>query len=119
MKAGTIARAASLPQQFNVNRLYGNVYELAHTDNVSEVTLQATDNEPERTEYEYSLYLERVSVENYDDMVSALVGLKYTQGDEISLMRKGISDSANEEYVAYIAYVADCKSAARSYYGVA
>ena len=66
----------------------------------------------------YRLYLETVSVDNYDDMVSALVALKYTPGDEISLMRKGITDSENEEYAVYLAYVTACKTFAREYYGV-
>lgn len=118
MKAGNIARAVNSPQQFDINHLFGNVYELTHTDNIHKVTVTDRESDKKRTEYEYSLYLETVSVDNYDDMVSALVALKYTLGDEISLMRKGITDSENEEYAVYLAYVTACKTFAREYYGV-
>lgn len=118
MKAGNIARAISLPQQFSIYHLFGNMYELTHTDNAKKVTVTDRETDKKHTEYEYSLYLETVSVGNYDDMVSALVALKYTPGDEIALMRKGIADSENSEYAAYIAYVADCKAFAKNYYGV-
>lgn len=118
MKAGTIARAANSPQQFNINHLFGNVYELTYTENAQKVTVTENESNKKHTEYEYSLYLETVSIGGYDEMVSALVALKYTPGDEIALMRKGIADSENDEYAAYIAYVAACKTAAKTYYGV-
>ncbi len=118
MKAGTIARAANSPQQFDINHLFGNVYELTHTDNAQKVTVTDPESNKKHTEYEYSLYLETASVDNYDDMVSALVALKYTPGDEIALMRKGITDSEDAEYTAYLAYVTACKASAKSYYGV-
>ena len=119
MKAGNIARAATLPQQFDINHLFGNLYELTHTDNAKKISVTDSETEKKRTEYEYTLYLETVSVSGYEEMVSALVALKYTPGDEIALMRKGIADSEDAEYTAYIAYVADCKAAAKTYYGVA
>lgn len=119
MKAGTIARAANSPQQFDINHLFGNLYELTHTDSAKKVTVTDHESDKKHTEYEYNLYLETVSVSNYEEMVSALVALKYTPGDEIALMRKGIANSEDAEYAAYIAYVADCKAAAKTYYGVA
>ena len=51
-------------------------------------------------------------------MVSALVELKYTHGDEISLMRKGMLGIDDEEYNQYLAYVTACKSAAKEYFGI-
>lgn len=118
MKVRNIARAATSPQQFSINHLFGNLYELTHTDNVQKITVTERESNKKRTEYEYGLFLETVNVNNYDDMVSALVALKYTSGDEIALMRKGIIDNANAEYVAYLAYVEACKATAKNHYEV-
>ena len=51
-------------------------------------------------------------------MVAALVDLKYSMADEISLMRKGIADPQNAEYVAYTEYVNACKDFARELYSI-
>ena len=39
MKAGNITRAVNSPQQFDINHLFGNVYELTHTDNTQKVKI--------------------------------------------------------------------------------
>ena len=61
--------------------------------------------------------LATVTLDGYEAAAAALIGLKYSTGDEFSLMRKGLSDPANEEYVEYIDYVERCKSFARGYFG--
>lgn len=122
MKAGIPTRAVSKPSPLEMHKLFGNYYELNAADDITELIVSdiGHDDEPatERTEYAYTLYQNAQEVENYDDAVSALVRLKYTSGDEIALMRKGITDASNAEYAAYLEYVEQCKAAARSAFGI-
>ena len=50
MKAGNIAQAATLPQQFDINHLFGNLYELTHTDNAKKISVTDRETEQKRTE---------------------------------------------------------------------
>jgi len=45
----------------------------------------------------------------YNQLVVEKIRLKYTQNDEFALIADGIADSTNAAYVAYRAYVAQCK----------
>lgn len=123
MKAGISTRATRKPSPLEMRKLFGKYYELIATDNITELTV-ADDNygdaelATEHTEYSYALYQSAQEVENYDDAVSALVRLKYTNGDEIALMRKGIADASNAEYAVYLDYVEQCKATARNVFGV-
>lgn len=115
MKTGNLTKSAVKPETaFEIKKLNEQTTEISYVENVSEVAV--TDEEGERTEYEYTLYLGSTSAQTYDDIVSALVGLKFTSGDEIALMRKGMTDSTNEEYTAYVEYVENCKVYARTKY---
>ena len=123
MKAGISTQATRKPSPLNMRKLFGNYYELTAADDIKELTV-ADDvhgdgkERAKRTEYTYKLYQSAQTVESYDDAVSALVRLKYTSGDEIALMRKGITDASNAEYTAYLDYVEQCKAAARSALGI-
>ena len=48
----------------------------------------------------------------YKARVIELIREKYTQDDEFALIAEGIADSTNAEYVAYRAFVVDCKTQA-------
>ena len=48
----------------------------------------------------------------YKVRVIELIREKHTQNDEFALMASGIADSTNAEYVAYRAFVVDCKTQA-------
>ena len=80
--------------------------------------MQVCDSNGKYLEYSYVLYANRAKIRTYEEMVAALVDLKYSTADEISLMRKGIADPQNVEHVAYMEYVNACKDYARKMYGI-
>lgn len=122
MRAGTITQAAAQPQQFNFNRLYGNIYELEAADGIQAVKVKTAhgsgqEADQERQEYKYTRYTATVEINNYDEAVAALVRLKYSSSDEFALMRKGQeADQDNAEYAAYLDYVSACKAFARLHF---
>lgn len=121
MKQGKLTHASETPLEIEIRNLYNDVYELSAADDIQTIEVERADlgDEPEViTEYQYNLYLGTVKADGYEDIVSALVELKYTHGDEISLMRKGMLDIDDEEYNQYLAYVTACKNAAKEYFGI-
>lgn len=114
MKQSVLTQAASAPQEFDIKRLHGDVYDISHAENVAEVV----SGEDEQTQYEYDLFFGRVIAKGYEDIVNALVGLKYATADEIAVNRKGMGDRNDADYTAYLAYVKACKDYAREYFGV-
>ena len=67
-------------------------------------------------EYQTAEWFEARSVARkeaeYKARVIELIREKYTQDDEFALIAEGIADSTNAEYVAYRAFVVDCKTQA-------
>ena len=121
MKQGQLTHASEAPFEIEIRNLYSDVYELVAADDIHTVEVErvGSDNEPEViTEYKYNLYLGTVKASGYEDVVSALVELKYTHGDEISLMRKGMINIDDEEYNQYLIYVTACKCAAKQFFGI-
>ena len=120
MKAGVFTQAAQLPDSLKIEKLLNGTHAVSAADNIQTLTVVDGEDEQavERTEYSYTAYSATVELSGYEDAVAALVGLKYSYADEFALMRKGITDSANEEYTAYVAYVEQCKAYAREYYGI-
>ena len=121
MKQGKFTHANAAPLEIEIRNLYNDIYELSATDDVNLVEVERVDSDNESetiSEYQYYLYFETVKADGYEEIVSALVELKYTHGDEISLMRKGMLGIDDEEYNQYLAYVTACKSAAKEYFGI-
>lgn len=116
MRRGTITQARHVPRKIEAIPLKNGQYDLSATDAISRI--QVNDESGQYTEYSYTLYANRAKIGTYEEMVAALVGLKYSMADEISLMRKGIADPQNAEYVAYTEYVNACKVYARGLYGI-
>ncbi|MCD8371806.1 MAG: hypothetical protein LUD27_00700 [Clostridia bacterium] len=114
MKVYTIAQSGQKPDTFSVNALLNGISELRYASDVEEISAESEDD---GTAYSYKEYIGTAKITGYDDLISELVGLIYTPGDEIALMRKGLADSENEEYAAYLEYVASCKAFAKEYYG--
>ena len=54
-----------------------------------------------------------VDTRTYEQKLIALIRSQYSIDDEIALTNKGIADSSNAEYVAYRAYVKECKEACK------
>lgn len=122
MRAGSKSQAMEKPQSLEIRRLCGDLYEIAATEDVEavEVVDETTAKGKMKTHTEYT-YTERrgtVRLSGYEEAVSALIGLKYTTGDEIALTRKGITTADDAEYVAYLAHVEECKAYARAYFDV-
>lgn len=116
MRRGTITQARQSPRTIEVIPLKNGQYDLSATDTIS--SIQVNGENGQHTEYSYTLYAKRAKVGTYEEMVAALVDLKYSMADEISLMRKGISGPQDAEYVAYMEYVNACKDFARELYGI-
>lgn len=120
MKVGTYTRSTQSPDRFKIEKLLNGAYVVSAAENVETLTFTEVENETpvERVEYAYTAYAATVELSTYEEAVAALVALKYSCADETALMRKGIADNTNEEYVDYVAYVESCKAYARSYYGI-
>lgn len=52
---------------------------------------------------------------SYEDLVVKLIREKYSLNDELSIHRKSMFNTDNEEFTNYYAYVEDCKSRARQW----
>lgn len=117
MRAGNKSQAMEKPQSLEIRRLCGDLYEIAATEDVEAVEVADEAAEAKtHTEYTYTERRGTAHLSGYEEAASALIGLKYTTGDEFALMRKGLTDESNAEYVAYLAYVEECKAHARAYF---
>ena len=83
-------------------------------DSISEIDVNY--NETPRKEYEYTEYNYCGSIENYEELVSKSILLKYTIESELSLMVKAINDSTNQEYIDYRNFVELCKTKCNEVY---
>ena len=90
------------PEQFTINDL-GKKREVKLCYNIEQ-----TSNEDGEIIFVYDMELHTVSRDI--NSISALVNLKYDYNDELALLNKGITDSADVEYVAYRNYVAEIKN---------
>ena len=90
------------PEQFTINDL-GKKREVKLCYNIEQ-----TSNEDGEIIFVYDMELHTVSRDI--NSISALVNLKYDYNDELALLNKGITDSADIEYVAYRNYVAEIKN---------
>ena len=60
---------------------------------------------------EYTQY----SMLPYEQIVTKLISKKYSLDEELAIYRKSISNPNNEEYLAYNAYVENCKLEAKQF----
>ncbi len=106
--------STQVPDDTAVRYLSGTLYELIGNQNV--VAKQKVLDGEEVTVYESELTHITTSITRRDEMISALIRLRYTQDAEFALINKGIADSTNTEYVAYRDYVETCKTQANTYW---
>ena len=57
--------------------------------------------------------LAEVKQAQYKQRVVELIRQKYSVNDEYDVLNKGIADASDADYVAYRAYVAECKVKAK------
>lgn len=107
-------QSTSSPQEIQVRKLSGNLYEfIGHTN----ITQEVINREDEQVAvYNSDMTHLTVRINSRDEMISALIRLRYTQDDEYALINKGISDKDNAEYVAYRQYVSLCKEQSLVYF---
>jgi hypothetical protein len=108
------SEATSLPQEIQVRKLSGNLYEFIGNHNITP-KLKIQDGE-EVTVYESELTHITASITHRHEMVSALIRLRYTQDAEFAVINKGIANTQDEEYLAYRSYVELCKEQSNTYY---
>lgn len=120
MKQGILTHSDTRPQSLFLRNIHADIYELSAAENIKETAAHDCDEmqTAPAVQYEYILFADTRKLSGYEDAVAALIGLKYTTGDEFSLMRKGMTDTQNVEYTAYLAYVAACKICARAAFGI-
>jgi hypothetical protein len=107
-------QSTSSPQEIQVRKLSGNLYEfIGHTN----ITQEVINREDEQVAvYNSDMTHLTVRINSRDEMISALIRLRYTQDAEFALINKGIANSTNTEYITYRAYVETCKTQANTYW---
>ena len=107
-------QATSSPQEMQVRHLSGNLYEFIGHTNITQETIMRDDEQV--TVYNSDMVHITTHINSRDEMIAALIRLRYTQDAEFALINKGIADSTNTEYIAYRNYVTICKAQADIYY---
>jgi len=102
------------PQEIQVRKLSGTIYEFIGNHNIT--SKQITRDDEVVTVYESDLVHITTNVNSRDDMIVALIRLRYTQDAEFALINKGIQNSEDVEYKAYRSYVALCKTQSNVYW---
>jgi len=106
--------STQVPDDIAIRHLSGTIYELIGNENVTPKQ-KVLDGE-EVTVYESELTHITTSITRRDEMISALIRLRYTQDDEFALINKGIQNSEDVEYKAYRSYAALCKTQSNVYW---
>lgn len=75
---------------------------------------EPTEKEPNKGHWEIVAVPTVVDNRTYEQKLISLIRAKYSIDDEIALTNKGIADSTNAEYVAYRAYVSQCKQSLKA-----
>ena len=113
MKVGKSTVSSCRPPDYEIKDL-GNGFDIAANDDITyhEVIDEETGDLIEV--YKYSRYAAYANINNYGEAVAALVHLKYSLDDEVALLKKGMQNPEDEEYVVYLEYVERCKEFART-----
>ena len=107
-------QSTSSPQEMQVRHLSGNLYEFIGHENIVPTTIERDDKQV--TVYDSDMTHITARINSRDEMISALIRLRYTQDAEFALINKGILNPLNEEYVTYREFVTLCKSQANVYW---
>ena len=110
----TKQESTQVPDDTAIRHLSGTIYELIGNENVTPKQ-KVLDGE-EVTVYESELTHITTSITRRDEMISALIRLRYTQDAEFALINKGIQNSEDVEYKAYRSYTALCKTQSNVYW---
>lgn len=106
--------STQVPDDTAIRHLSGTIYELIGNENVT--PKQKIMDGEEVTVYESELTHITTSITRRDEMISALIRLRYTQDAEFALINKGIQNALDTQYVAYRQYVELCKNQSNAYF---
>lgn len=112
MKRPIITLSYIKPEEFTYIKLFNNNVDLTYIENCK--LAENTVAEDTIVPFSFDKYQAIRTVFTYDELVAALIELKYSLADEIALNRKAVTD---KEYVAYIDYVNKCKNYAKQIQG--
>ena len=113
MKVGTITYSNQTPERFSVVDLK-SYKVITICENPEEVLFQNGLQDKENAiQVRFEMYSDRFYRITYEELVSAFIGLKYSTGDEIALMRKAMRSEDHEEVEEYLQFVEDVKVFAR------
>lgn len=98
------------PQKLAISRI-GKHYEIIYSNNIQEINVDG------ETHYEYDMKLIKAKINSRDEAIEIFVALEYSTGAEISLIKKGMLDSNNQEYLNYLDYVQWCKEQSYIWFG--
>lgn len=120
MKAGTISSSLERPMPgFELNREGCSIY-IHYIENIKELDNTVTDDGLQLDKYEFTSYSSTVIISTYDDLIKAMVALKYDIEDEIALINNYMEAPTDEmiknEYLSYRSYVTECKTVAKDNY---
>ena len=110
----TKQESTQVPDDTAIRHLSGTIYELIGNENVT--PKQKIMDGEEVTVYESELTHITTSITRRDEMISALIRLRYTQDAEFALINKGILNAQDDKYIKYRQYVELCKSQSNIYY---
>ena len=107
-------QSTSSPIEMQVRKLSGNLYEFIGHQNIVQEVIERDGEQVTVYNSDMTHLTERIN--SRDDMIVALIRLRYTQDAEFALINKAIVNANNTEYIAYREYVATCKTQANIYY---
>ena len=106
--------STQVPDDTAIRHLSGNLYEFIGHQNVVQEVIERDGEQV--TVYNSDMTHITSRINSRDDMIVALIRLRYTQDAEFALINKGIANANDTEYIAYRDYVATCKTHASIYY---
>ena len=113
MKAGITTYSNQTPDRFSVIDLK-SYKVITICENPEEVLFQNGLQDKENAiQIRFEMYSDKFYGKTYEELVSAFIGLKYSTGDEIALMRKAMKGLDSEEVEEYLQFVEDVKAFAR------
>lgn len=121
MKSGVLTQAIDKPVEGFTIEKDGCGTHIQYIENINTIKIVNNDiddkKETTTDAFEYVLYETTVIISTYEDLIKAMIALKYDIEDEIALMNNFMADPNNrEEYDTYRYYVGNCKDVAKDKY---
>lgn len=99
------------PSDLEVKKIGATTYEILEHRNVTEVT-----NVDDEVKYKSDLTILTANILTREELVVALISMRYSKDDELNLINKFFLDNTNQEYLDYRNYVVSCKERSHLYF---